>query len=285
MTTEDLNAPTGEQTPQTIPGETIATEMPSLPTSDEPPAAEPEQIETEEVVEEEPAAVSAEPAKPDKTKPPLDWKERRRIEETNKRRAAEARAEAAEAELAKLRSATPAATSEAPKPTPAATLTPEQAKAAAKAELEAEHRAREFEAATGRILEDGQKNIPDFEAARQEMVANFGDQLNARPDFFEALIGDDVPNAHDVFYTLAKDPEQTEKLLSMPPLRMAKEIARLSEKLAKPATPEPKPISKAPAPVKPVGGAPAAATRLDDPNIPMEDFAKNYLKQMAGKGR
>jgi len=66
---------------------------------------------------------------------------------------------------------------------------------------------------------------------------------------------------------------------------LAIEIAKMGDKKAAPPAPEVKPISKAPAPVKPVGGAPQASDRLDDPNAPMDQWAKTYLKQVAGKGR
>jgi len=280
-------APEGVQAPDIVPGETIATEMPSSPETETPPAPEPEVVE-EPSAEAEPAAAAPEPD--GKTKPtekqPLSWQEKRRIEETNKRRAAEARAATAEAELERLRKAAatpPADGATPPAPVPAATLTPDQARAAARAELEAEAAANAFSEATGRVLAAGIANIPDFESARTEMVQNFGDQLNARPDFFEAITS--LDNGHEVFYDLAKDPERTEKLLAMSPVRLAIEIAKLGDKKAVPAAPEVKPISKAPAPVKPVGGAPAASDRLDDPSAPMDQWAKTYLKQVAGKGR
>lgn len=286
--TIDANAaaPEGVQAPDILPGETIATEMPSSPETETPPVPEPEVEEPS--AEAEPAAA---PEPDGKTKPtekqPLSWQEKRRIEETNKRRAAEARAATAEAELERLRkaAATPPSNPAATPATisPAATLTPDQARAAARAELEAEAAANAFSEATGRVLAAGIANIPDFESARTEMVQNFGDQLNARPDFFEAITS--LDNGHEVFYDLAKDPERTEKLLAMSPVRLAIEIAKLGDKKAAPAAPEVRPISKAPAPVKPVGGAPAASDRLDDPSVPMDQWAKTYLKQVAGKGR
>lgn len=273
-------APEGVQAPDIVPGETIATEMPSSPETETPPAPEPEAEEPS--AEAEPAAA---PEPDGKTKPtekqPLSWQEKRRIEETNKRRAAEARAATAEAELERLRKAAATPPADGAAPAPAATLTPEQARAAAKAEIEAETRAKEFSDATGRVLSAGLASIPDFEEARQDMVNNFGDQLNARPDFFEAITA--LENGHEVFYDLAKDPEETERLLSLSPVRLAIEVAKRGEKKA--PVPEPKPISRAPAPVKPVSGAPAASDRLDDPSAPMDQWAKTYLKQVAGKGR
>lgn len=294
-----LNASEGEQqdtlTPD--PAETVTDRSASVTettAADEAAEqAEAERIAAEEAVAkaESDAAVAAEAEGADKEppKPKLDWKERRRIEEMNKRRAAEARAAELEAELAALKSG-----QQREDVTQPPSLTPDQIRAQARAEIEAESRAASFRAATGRVLQAGLSNISDFDAARQEMVQNFGDALNARTDFFEALTGlepDDVApeqiEAHraQVFYALARDPEQTERLLSMPPLKMAMEVTKLSNKLAKPAAPAPKPISKAPAPVSPITGAPQTTGRLDDESMPMDEWAKRYLKEMVGKGR
>jgi hypothetical protein len=292
-----LNADEGEQhdTLMPDPAETVTDRSASVT---ETTAAEEatEQAEAERVAAEEAvakaesdAAAEAEGADKEAAKPKLDWKERRRIEEMNKRRAAEARAAELEAELAALKSGQQREDATQPPG-----LTPEQIRAQARAEIEAESRAASFRDATGRVLQAGLSNISDFDAARQEMVQNFGDVLNARTDFFEALTGlepDDIAldqiEAHraQVFYALARDPEQTERLLSMPPLKMAMEVTKLSNKLAKPAAPAPKPISKAPAPVSPITGAPQTTGRLDDESMPMDEWAKRYLKEMAGKGR
>lgn len=286
MTTEPAAGLEPVQPETIVPGETIATDMPSLPSSDTPAAAAEPGAEPQGDIE---VAASAEPViEPDKKpeKAPLSWQEKRRIEETNKRRTAEARIAEVEAENKRLREAA-AKPADGAAATPVATITPEQAIERAKQQLVAQQEAEAFRDATGRVLGKGLETIPGFEEARQEMVANFGDQLNSRPDFFEAIIDPDLPNGHDVFYALAKDPEQTERLLRMSPVKLGQEVAKLSAKLATPATaaPEPKVISKAPAPVRPVGGAPGPTSRLDDPNIPMDDFAKTFLKQVASRGR
>lgn len=273
-------------------GETIASIMPSR-TNEE---AEPDEVratESEEAAPEKeqeaedapgdgpaPDAPGDEGEKPEgKEKPALDWRERRRIEETNKRREAEAKLAAAMAELDVLKkgsSPNPDSPAESDR-----SISMEEARRLAKAELEAEQSAARFREATGRVLQNGIQSIPDFEEARQEMVRNFGEQLNARPDFFEAITDPDIPNGHEIFYALARDPEQTERLLRMPPVKMAIEIAKLSEKVAKPAV---KAISRAPAPVRPVAGSTQASTRLDDPNTPQDAWAKEFWKTMRAKG-
>jgi len=216
----------------------------------------------------------------DKAKAPLDWREKRRIEEVNKRRVAEEKLAEAERRLAAYEK--PADTPAKPDAQP---ISMEEAKRQARAELQQEESAKAFREATGRVLQAGLAQYEDFDAVRQQMVTDFGDQMNARPDFFEAITDPDIPNGHDIFYSLAKDPEQAERILSLPPVKMAIEIAKLSEKLAKPAAAAPKPISKAPAPLKPVGGAAPVGVRLDDESLPMDKWADTYLRQVAAKGR
>jgi hypothetical protein len=61
---------------------------------------------------------------------------------------------------------------------------------------------------------------------------------------------------------------------------MILEIGRMNDKVAKPVV---KPISKAPAPVSPVGGAPKNTARLDDEDVPMDQFATMLLTKLAKK--
>jgi len=72
--------------------------------------------------------------------------------------------------------------------------------------------------------------------------------------------------------------EPAEQLLKMPSLKMMLELGRMSEKAGKPA---PKPISKAPAPVTPVGGQPKPRQELSD-DMPMDEFADKLLRKLAG---
>lgn len=284
MSEENVDAVTGSQ--PTMPAETIATESASVGGATD--AAIEDAEPTSEAVATTAAQQEAEPPetadngeqKPEK----MDWRERRRIEETNKRKAAEAELATARAELAKLRGA-PA---EQAQPNNGALKTEAEIRAEAiqqaKAELAMEAQQEAFHKATGRVLEAGRADYPDFDAKRAEMITYFGDHLAQRPDFFEAIV--DLDNGHDVFYALAKDPEQAEQILTMPPVKMALKLSQLSSSIAKPtATAAPKPISRAPAPITPVGGTPQYTDRLDDEAAPMDKWAGQFLKQMAGRGR
>lgn len=291
MSDENVSAVTGEH--PGMPAETIATNMPTMGADEGAPAAAPEaeppQPEAEateaEADEGQQPEQKQEGQKPEK----LDWRERRRIEETNKRKAAEAelerqaqRTRELENELKRLRGGEAA---EKPQTTEPKTLEQlkEQARAEARMELEREQQSKQFQEATGRVLKAGQQAYQDFDQKRMELVQNFGEELQRRPDFFEAII--DMDNGHDVFYALASDPEQAEHVLSLPPVKMALRLAQLSAATAKPSEPERKPISKAPPPIKPVNGAAQVSNRLDDEAAPMDNWAQTFLKQMAGRGR
>ncbi|MEN6505012.1 MAG: hypothetical protein ABFD92_10760 [Planctomycetaceae bacterium] len=284
MSEENVDAVTGSQ--PTMPAETIATESASVGGATDVPVEEAEPTsEAEAAPATQQEAEAAEPSDAGDAKPEkMDWRERRRIEETNKRKAAEAELEKARAELAKLRG-TPAP--DATQPTGAAKTEAEiraEAVQQAKLELAMEAQQEAFHKATGRVLEAGRADYPDFDAKRAEMITYFGDHLAQRPDFFEAIV--DLENGHDVFYALAKDPEQAEQILTMPPVKMALKLSQLSSSISKPSTSAPpKPISRAPAPITPVGGTPQYTDRLDDEAAPMDKWAGQFLKQMAGRGR
>ena len=117
----------------------------------------------------------------------------------------------------------------------------------------------------------GAKAFPKTWGARVDAVREvMSEELKGRPDFLEAIV--DQPNSAAVYHELAGDPDKMEELLALPPHKMGVEIARLSDKLGKPA---PKPISKLPAPIKPLtrGGTERAIEDLaNDPNISQEEF-------------
>lgn len=63
-----------------------------------------------------------------------------------------------------------------------------------------------------------------------------------------------------MLYHLKKNPEEAERIASLPPGKQAREIVRLEEKLAKP----PAKPSKAPEPIAPIGGKTTPADEMPD---------------------
>lgn len=114
----------------------------------------------------------------------------------------------------------------------------------------------------------------------------FREDLVARPDFLEAVT--DLPNSAAVYHELAGDPDKFEAMLALPPHKMGMELARLSDKLAKPA---PRQVSRAPAPIVPLnrgGGERSLEDLANDPNTDMAEFdrrmsAEEKKREAAGR--
>lgn len=251
---------------------------------DENPAPE-QEVETSDEQAIEPEEETPEPEKPEPEKPvekkKISWELRRINEETNKRREAEKRYAEAEAELQRLRSgAKPApVTTDEPAPVDA-----DQIRARARDEIRQEEAVKlateRFNEACNKTFELGVAAYGnDFENAANTMTQALGDEIQKRPEFLQVIT--DLENGHQVYYELSRNPEEAERLLKMPSHKMIMEITKMSDKVAKPAV---KPISKAPAPVTPVGGQPKPRQDLSD-DIPMEQFADILLRKLAGAGK
>lgn len=228
--------------------------------------AEPETPEEPEKPEEQP--------KPEKKKTP--WELRRINEETNKRREVEKRLAEAEAELKRLRAPKSEATEEP------AQFDVETIRSQERDRIRLEEAGRleteRFNAACNQVYEKGLAAFgADFDNATATLSQALGDEMQRRPEFLQAIT--ELDNGHQVYYDLSRNPEEAERLLRMPPVKMALEIAKMSANVTKPA---PKPISKAPAPVTPVGGTAKPSVRLED-DIPMDQWADKYLRDMAKK--
>lgn len=91
----------------------------------------------------------------------------------------------------------------------------------------------------------GAEQFPDFMSAVQTL-----DALGISGEQVQSLLGMD--DAHKVIYSLGKNPEEAERILSLPPLQQGRELERLASKPA-PVAPT-KAVSQAPAPVKPIDG-------------------------------
>lgn len=141
--------------------------------------------------------------------------------------------EAAEARIRELQPTTEVTTAQP--------MTAEQVRAEA-ARLVAQEK---FDAACNTVFDAGKAEFPDWDASLRTFQMLGG----APQEFLEAVTSMDA--GHKVLHHLGQNPEEAERLLSLPPLRMALELARLESTVgqAKPA-----PVSQAPAPITPVGG-------------------------------
>jgi flagellar biosynthesis GTPase FlhF len=268
MADEELDPTQGE-----LEGETVVNP------SDENPAPE-QETETPETGEAEQPEVVEQQPEPENPKPTekkkLPWEIKRINEETNKRREAERRAAELEAEIARLKGSSASETEEQPGKVDVEAIR-NQERERIRREEQQKLEAERFNEACNRTFEAGVSAYGnDFEHARDTLVNALGDQIQKRPEFLEAIT--DLDNGHQVFYELGRHPEDAERILRLPHTKMVIELAKLSAGAAKPA---PKPISKAPAPVAPVGGAPKTSGRLDDEDTPMDEWATKFLSSLA----
>lgn len=174
-------------------------------------------------------------AQPESHEPPK-WAQRRIDQLTREKHEERRQREVLEARLAQV--APPADTS-----TP--TLT--QADVDARATQIANERVKQtqFDDACNKAYEQGKTEFKDFDQA----LGNFAMLGGLPKEFLD--IATKIPEGHKVLYALGKNPEEASRILALPALDMALEVARLSEKVAKPSA---KPVSSAPAPIEPIDG-------------------------------
>ena len=217
-------------------------------------------------------------AKPEKKK--LSWEIRRINELTAKQREAEKRAAEAETALAKYQGTTTEEREAASKEPLSVEEIRKQEREAIRREERLHAETERFNEACNAVFEKGVNDIPDFLDARDTLMNALGDEVARKPEFLQIIT--ELDNGHQVFAELGRNPEEAERILKLSPVKMALEIAKMSDKVSKPTA---KPISKVPAPVTPIGGKTVKANRMEDPDVPMETFANEFLTMMAGKGR
>lgn len=222
------------------------------------------------------------------------WAQDRINELTAKRHAAERKAQqeseratAAEELLARV-------TSGQQPPTATATSTTTTATPPALTEQEVERRAQEkatqmarqsaFNNACNAVADAGAKEFKDTWAtalSNLSMVGATGEGSN--PDFLETAI--ELKSPEKVLHYLGTNLDQAQRIVSLPPKKMALEMARLEATLNAPVAalqPIVPPVSNAPQPIIPVGGAAKApAGDITDPNMTPDDWFMLRAKQVA----
>jgi hypothetical protein len=136
-------------------------------------------------------------------------------------------------------------------------------------QLNAEER---FNEACNRVYAEGKSEFPDFDAS----VANL--QMVGLPR--EVLVFTTTSDAGaKLLHHLGKDLDEAARIAALPSVLMARELTKLELKLSQPK--EPKPVSKAPAPITPIagtsGGSKSPSEMTDD------EFAKWRKSQIASR--
>lgn len=223
------------------------------------PVAESEEIppETPPEGEAEPVEEPEEPAEETVSKKTF---ERRVAKEIEKTRLEREKREALEARLAALE-----------KKEGKTDLTPAEIREQARLEAKQEIIQEQFKIATDNLISAAEKEIPNF----NKRYAEFSENVAPLPrEAVETLL--QLENGHSVLNHIMKNPDWAATFMGMNEKKQSAELGKLSEKLA---APKPKPLSKAPAPLAPLGGASranvsAAASDTDS----MEVFAAKRQK-------
>ncbi|QDX22553.1 hypothetical protein FP568_15680 [Pandoraea pnomenusa] len=218
--------------------------------------------------------------------PKRDWVQARINELTRKRHEeverANARAQAAEAELTRLRQAQTdpnASQSQESQPISAHEL----------AEVLANQRLEKirFDERCNNLVNQGKQELGEkFEEAMSnlgslgaffEQDARTGQQIPT--SFTQALL--ESEKAPAILAHLGQNKQEAARILSLTPMQQAREIGRIEAQLA---TPKPPPVSSAPAPVTPVG---SGASAVDGPSDKDDDatWLKKRNEQLAAKRR
>jgi hypothetical protein len=133
-----------------------------------------------------------------------------------------------------------------------------------------------FNDACNRVYESGKKEIgSEFDAAIQNF--NMLGGLSAHPDLVEVATA--IPDGHKVLHHLGTNLDEAARIINLPPIQKALAIAELSGKLKN------KPISAAPAPIKPISsvGSPASSGPDDNGNFQSQDAFRKWREQSRKK--
>lgn len=131
-----------------------------------------------------------------------------------------------------------------------------------------------FDDTCNSIYEKGAGEFTDFDQA----LANFRLLGGLPRPLIEAAQETDAP--HAVLYDLGKNPEEAARILSLPPIRMAAAVAKLAAKTITPPAPK---VSKAPAPVVPVGGNGRAEKDPFSDDAPIDAWMKAHDEREAAR--
>lgn len=154
---------------------------------------------------------------------------------------------------------------------PNAPLTPADIDRIADQRAEQKMQQAQFTARCNEAYATGAKEIPGFEESVQQLRMAGG---NALPVIVQAALETEVP--HKVIDYLGRNPEEAEALARMSPVALGAAVAKLAAKAAAP--PPPKPVSAAPAPIKPLA---TSSTVSDAEPKDVEEWMKWRRRQVA----
>lgn len=127
---------------------------------------------------------------------------------------------------------------------------------------------QDFDRAVGKVLEVGKG---EFKESFPTSIRNLT-MVGMNDDFIRLALDTDAP--HKVIHHLGQEEnlDEAARIMSLPPTKQARELFKLEQKLAQPAV---KPVSKAPAPITPLGSGKAASEGLSD-DLPIDEWMRRH---------
>ena len=122
-----------------------------------------------------------------------------------------------------------------------------------------------YEAKAESWIHAGQK---EYGAAQFNEICNEVAAMGAgdSPEFMQIVTDHDIiPDGHKVLAALRDHPEDAQRIVNLPPVKMAAALVAFANK----AKPEPAQISRAPEPIKPIGGSAKSSEPADDDPYPI----------------
>src|SRR5215472_13402532 len=221
----------------------------------------------------EPAPAKEADAPPAETGPPPDWKMRidrlTREKYEARRQVEEYQRQIQQAQERARQTQTPAGQGDA--------------RAEALQQFRAEAAEREFNAACNEVFRKGSADYTDFGDAVSALNAvGYG----SRPDALAAISA--MPDGHHVYRALAQDLDNAARVLALPPMHMAMEFARMAHAHGSSqngaAPPPPAAVTRAPAPLRPVGGNSARPEKPLD-QVSIGEFIRRRDRDTIGSSR
>lgn len=131
----------------------------------------------------------------------------------------------------------------------------------------------------------------EFNELRSTFAERIEQAAEKYEDFEEVAFSEDVPVSEamataimqselgpDLLYHLGQNPKEAARIAKLPPIAAVRELGKLEAKLSEPPT---KRASKAPEPIKPVGGR--AEVEKDPSDMTDKEFAEWRRKQIAAR--
>lgn len=135
-----------------------------------------------------------------------------------------------------------------------------------------------FNEKCNQIADKGKETFATFNASLDNLRAVGALGENSNPVFLQTIT--ELPDAHKLLNHLGQNPDEAARINSLPPTKMALELAKIEANLGKTAA-----VSKAPAPITTVSGNGGGNGDISDPLISMTEFSKIREKQRAERAK